>query len=61
MLIHNRGLFIKIGAILGLFVSDFIALHINYSIPLIVVGCEPDHHILLASYGPDGARIIIPE
>ena len=28
----------------------FIALHTNYSIPL--VGCDPDHHIF-ASYGPD--------
>ena len=48
---RDRGLFIKISAILGLIVSDFIALHINYSIPLIVVGCEPDHHIF-ASYSP---------
>ena len=29
----------------------FIALHTYYSSSLIVVGCEPDHHIF-ASYGP---------
>ena len=29
----------------------FIALHTNYSSSLIVIGCEPDHHIF-ASYGP---------
>ena len=62
MRMHDRGLFIKVGAILGLFVSDFIALHINCSIPLIVAGCEPDHHIF-ASYGPDkpyGFEVITP-
>ena len=50
----NRGLFIKIGATLGLFIGDFIALNINYSIPL--VGCEPDYHIF-ASYGLDKGRV----
>ena len=49
---RNRGLFIhQVDALLALFVSDFITLQANYSSSLIVVGCEPDHHIF-ASYGP---------
>ena len=39
-------------SILGLFVSDFIVLHTNYSSSHIIVGCEPHHHIL-ASYRPE--------
>ena len=45
------GFIYQVAEILGLFVSDFIALHTNSSSSLFVVGYEPDHHIF-ASYGP---------
>ena len=51
MCMCNRGLFVQF------FVSDFIALHIKYSIP-VVVDCKPDHHIF-ASYSPGKGKPIL--
>ena len=45
----TRGPIHQIGVIIALFVhvSDFVALYTNYSVVLIIVGYENDHHILL--------------